>query len=42
MFNDVGLPIQKQCAVAFVDLLGVTQKIEKRITMGARLGLVVL
>lgn len=29
MFNDVGLPIQKQCAVAFVDLLGVTQKIEK-------------
>ena len=29
MFNDVGLPIQKKCAVVFVDLLGVTQKIEK-------------
>lgn len=29
MFNNVGLPIQKKCAVAFVDLLGVTQKIKK-------------
>ena len=28
MFDDVGLPIQKKCAVAFVDLLGVAQKIE--------------
>ena len=29
MFDNVGLPIQKNCAVAFIDLLGVTQKIEK-------------
>ena len=29
MFDDVGLPIQKRCAVAFIDLLGVTRKIEK-------------
>ena len=28
MFDDVGLPIQKKCVVAFVDLLGVSHKIE--------------
>ena len=28
MFDDVGLPIQKKCAVAFIDLLGVSHKIE--------------
>ncbi len=30
MFDDVGLPIQKKCAVAFIDLLGVSHKIEVR------------
>ena len=29
MFNENGLPIQKKCVVAFVDLLGVLQKMEK-------------
>lgn len=29
MFNENGLPIQKKCVVAFVDLLGVSQKMEK-------------
>lgn len=28
MFDDVGLPIQKKCAVAFIDLLAVSHKIE--------------
>lgn len=28
MFDDVGLPIQKKCVVAFIDLLGVSYKIE--------------
>ena len=28
MFDDVGLPIQKKCAVAFIDLLAVSNKIE--------------
>ena len=28
MFDDVGLPIQKKCVVAFIDLLGVSHKIE--------------
>ena len=28
MFDDVGLPIQKKCIVAFIDLLGVSHKIE--------------
>ena len=28
MFDDVGLPIQKKCAVAFIDLLGASHKIE--------------
>ena len=28
MFDDVGLPIQKRCAVAFIDLLGASHKIE--------------
>ena len=30
MFDDVGLPIQKKCAVAFIDFLGVSHKIEVR------------
>ena len=28
MFDDVGLPIQKKCIVAFIDLLGASHKIE--------------
>ena len=41
MFDDVGLPIQKKCVVAFIDLLGVSHKIEVG-SMGFRLGMVIL
>lgn len=34
MFDEVGLPIQKRCAVAFIDLLGVSQKIESKSQWG--------